>query len=277
MATAAAEYLAAGLQVIALIGKMPNTRWHPRGLLDALSGAPEGEADFAELERRFAEPTTGIGLLIPDGMLVADVDSEDAARVFMGLVGGELPETPTAQTANGLHIWLWSGRASGSVWFEGRTLLLRGSGSYVAAPPSVHPSGAVYEWLLPLISESGVLLAPEPVSPAIDEVLRLRTAAVSARAELQPEREKGTIAVTFDPLTFVWEQNITGLVRAVEQAAEGNRNNVLAWAAMSAAEDGVDLADALPQFLEAARKAGLDDREARVTIKAAFGRVARRG
>lgn len=62
----------------------------------------------------------------------------------------------------------------------------------------------------------------------------------------------------------------TGLVEAVRNAGEGNRNNALVWAARTVCEEGGTEADALQNLGPAAADAGLGDMEIERTIQSAF-------
>lgn len=151
---AAAEYLKAGLSLIALQGKVPHPRWHPHGLKDAMYGIPDGREDVAMLVRIFEEDpkTTGIGIVIPALTAVVDIDGENGAQAWRRIVGEAdfIPVTPVAKTSRGFHIWFISaGQLHSTTIAPG--LDLKALGGYVAAPPSAHPSGARYEWLQDLV------------------------------------------------------------------------------------------------------------------------------
>jgi hypothetical protein len=70
------------------------------------------------------------------------------------------------------------------------------------------------------------------------------------------------------------EHTVARLARYVAQTPEGSRNDVLYWASCRAAERGVR--DAQP-LLEAALRAGLDQRDAAPTICSAYRRIAADG
>ena len=118
--------------------KHPRT---PHGLNDATM-APAAIRGFW---RRW--PAASIGLEVPPGHVVLDLDDPAAAQ-GLGAAGYTLPSTATARTARGLHLWYTT---------EGPDLApavgifphvdLRAPGSYVVAPPSRHISGAVYTWV----------------------------------------------------------------------------------------------------------------------------------
>jgi hypothetical protein len=69
--------------------------------------------------------------------------------------------------------------------------------------------------------------------------------------------------------------NLDGLCRAIREAPDGNQNNMIAWAAMQARDEGVPFESAMPQLLAAAIEGGHPERRARTTIKGAYKRVAR--
>jgi hypothetical protein len=154
---AAAEYLTAGLSVIALAGKQPAAWWHPHGLHSALSGKPDSDQDIELLNRIFSvDPSvTGIGIVIPDFLVVVDIDGEEGAAAWQRRAESKgfnfIPDTPVASTGRGLHIYYMT-TAQLSSGPLAPMLDLKALGGYVCAPPSVHPSGRVYEWLTPLVS-----------------------------------------------------------------------------------------------------------------------------
>jgi hypothetical protein len=272
LVSAAIEYLNAGLSIIALAGKMPNATLHPNGTLNAIQGTVETDEDRGALRAYFNHPrTTGVAILIPEHVLVADVDSEAAAAVFMDMAG-VVPHTPTARTRNGFHIWLTAPGAAGSRWVGERSLLFKGLGGYVAAPPSRHPSGFVYEWVTPLV-EDGMIRGMEWLPDRLAEELS------------QPSTMEG-VAIRREPYMVseavhedgVWRvvrreaSRIESLAHGMAGAKEGNRNNYLSWASMTAAEQGVPYEEAYPALLAAAIEAGSEERESRVTIRSAYRR-----
>jgi hypothetical protein len=116
---------------------------------------------------------------------------------------------------------------------------LKTQGGYVILPPSVHPaSGLPYRWENPEITITFPPLAlrelikplPRPIHTHID----------------------GTDG--------------SGLLRAVAEAEEGRRNDVLYWAANRAQEDDLDLED---ELISAAVAAGLSEIEALRTVRSA--------
>lgn len=102
-------------------------------------------------------PNIGIVTGAISGVIVLDADSAEGENIIV-LRG--VPQTPTVKTAKGKHRYFKhpGGRVSN---FARKLpgLDLRGDGGYVVAPPSVHPSGAVYTWL---VSPEECEFAPVP-------------------------------------------------------------------------------------------------------------------
>ncbi len=88
------------------------------------------------------KPNIGIVTGKVSGIIVADFDTEKAYRI--ALEKG-LPETPTVKTARGYHCYFKF--REGIVSSKGPGYDIKSNGGYVLAPPSVHPSGHIYEWV----------------------------------------------------------------------------------------------------------------------------------
>ena len=121
-------------------GKTPLTR----------HGVKDATTDLATVERWWRRwPNANIGLAVPSGYLVIDVDSLDVLQ-SLKYQDLELPSTSTSRTGRGQHFWYSVTMAlkNGVGILPG--VDIRASGGYVIAPPSVHPSGAIYRWKVPL-------------------------------------------------------------------------------------------------------------------------------
>jgi len=105
-------------------------------------------------------PTANIGLVTgpASGVFALDIDG-DAGR--QSVEGKTLPVTPTTKTKSGTHrLFKHPGaKVRNRVRFL-PGLDIRGDGGQVVVPPSVHPDGPVYEWLVPP-DEVAVAEAPE--------------------------------------------------------------------------------------------------------------------
>jgi hypothetical protein len=106
-------------------------------------------------------PTANIGAVVPDGLIVVDVDLADLAAAFRS---DELPTTATSRTGRGRHlIYRTSTPIRPKVGVRDH-VDLRAPGSYVVVPPSLHISGVRYEWVVPI--EDGIADAPPWVGDA---------------------------------------------------------------------------------------------------------------
>jgi putative DNA primase/helicase len=119
------------------VGKHPRTR---HGVRDATT-------DEAKVRRWWSMwPDANIGIATGNGLVVLDVDPRnngDATLHELEHQHGDL-RTLTARTGGGgLHFY-FAGDAPQGVVGEG--LDRKGAGGYVVAPPSLHASGARYEW-----------------------------------------------------------------------------------------------------------------------------------
>ena len=95
-------------------------------------------------------PTANIGH--PTGKhVVLDIDGEEgeAALELLEKQHGPLPNTLTARTGKGRHLYFDANgtRIRNSAGKLGPHLDVRGEGGYVILSPSIHPSGKKYEWL----------------------------------------------------------------------------------------------------------------------------------
>jgi hypothetical protein len=83
------------------------------------------------------------------GLFVLDIDGH-AGEMSLGRLG-ELPDTLTALTSNGRHLYFQHpGRKVHSrVKKLAEGIDVRGDGGYVIAPPSLHRSGVFYQWIDP--------------------------------------------------------------------------------------------------------------------------------
>jgi hypothetical protein len=118
-------------------GKRPLT---DKGFHDASSEVEQIE----EWWERY--PNANIGFPVPEGIVVVDVDSEDALHQ-LGAQDLDLPSTTTVKTPRGHHFWY---RANGTKLRPAVDLFpgvdIRAVGSYVILPPSYRPAEGRYTW-----------------------------------------------------------------------------------------------------------------------------------
>ena len=148
---AAAEYARMGWALLPLAprDKRPHADLLPR---NPATGAPEWKplavrrANLCEIGRWFQlEPQINIGVICgaaSGGLVVADFDCLPPGEWHM-------PLTPRVVTPRGEHVYFQTddGASCGILLHRGRRVgEIRGDGGYVVLPPSIHPTGAEYQW-----------------------------------------------------------------------------------------------------------------------------------
>ncbi|MFT4261950.1 MAG: bifunctional DNA primase/polymerase [Nocardioides sp.] len=260
--TAALRLARAGVPVFPCVslGKEPLTR---RGFLDASTDASR----VRNWWRRWPQANLAMPTGAPSGIVVVDVDVHASGSGFdafesarsAGLVDGwaSMVRTPSG----GLHACYPSKPGvSQRCWqVPRRHVDCRADGGYVVLPPSrvTQPGGAVGEYRVVSISDH------RPTS--------IDTAAL--RQFLDPARPAPSLRLL--PSTAA-RSTPDRLATWVSTRPEGARNQGLFWAACRMVEDGHDLGASLAVLGDAARAAGLSDREAETTIRSAYRTTAPR-
>jgi hypothetical protein len=161
----AQHYLAAGLSLLPIRpgSKEPDGRLLPR-VYDAEHQQTRPSWKMYqerlptpdELESWFAQPDVGIGIVggaVSGGLLILDLESTAAYEQWQEHIAVLLPadlvaQLPVVATGKGWHLYLRCAEPGGNRKLATRERQViaetRGEGGYVLAPPSVHPSGAVY-------------------------------------------------------------------------------------------------------------------------------------
>lgn len=129
-------------------GKHPIT---PRGLHDA-SADPEQVRKWWEIA-----PAANIGIALPDGIVVVDVDPRHGGDATFDRLEAErgFPDTRRALTGGGgAHFYYrvpagWALPGNLRQLERGEGVDIKQLGGYVLAPPSNHVSGGVYTWVTP--------------------------------------------------------------------------------------------------------------------------------
>lgn len=291
---AATDYIAAGLHILALTGKKPNFRVHGESWTwdDSFHGEAASLAEVDAVWDAFSQRkgTTGIAILIPPDFYVADVDTDRAAELILALGWQRSDDSVVSLTKNGVHIWFCMPGADRNRWVgDGqepdptRTLLFKGLGGYVVAPPSLHfaDDGTVdgtYEWAFSIVLPSGGIAMPDLLPEGVRRKFILNDQLTGLKTEKDAMTSFSMTPVEGVPWyewPKVWDYQTAGLERAIESAADGNQNNLIHWAALTCREEGVPYEVAMERLLAAAIKGGHPRARARDTIKGAYKRAAR--
>jgi hypothetical protein len=119
---------------------------HPR----TANGLKDASRDELQVRRWWKTyPIANIGLAVPEGYVVVDVDGPEGQEALRD-AGRALPATAVQQTGRGAH---YVYRTLDRIPPRSNLMPkvdLRGPGSYIVAAPSVHASGVIYEWAVPL-------------------------------------------------------------------------------------------------------------------------------
>lgn len=178
---AAKAYVARGWSVLPI---RPKSKL-PHPLVGRLElGLYEYEARFAdaeEIDGWFAQdPNANIAVMCGpiSGLLILDVDKADEMPELMNLLAQVVGEIPTVKTDRGFHYYFAypdgeeiSQSNKPYPWMD-----VRGVGNYALLPPSIHPSGANYEWLVSLLPGMPLPMVPAELLALLKESLHKFTA-----------------------------------------------------------------------------------------------------
>jgi replicative DNA helicase len=130
-------------------------------------------------------PDANVALVLGRGRFAVDLDGGDSAEALLAEQGVALPaEAPRSRTGNGYHVFFSSFSPIpdriGLLTHDGGKpqVDIRGIG-IVVAPPSVHPNGATYTWLTPLVDNPPA--APQALLGLIHKAPTPQTAATDHR------------------------------------------------------------------------------------------------
>ena len=151
--SAARDYVARGISVIPLYGpdEPAGEPVDRRGKRPAISSWKEYQgrlATDAELVEWFDKKPRNIGIVTGElsGFTVVDFDTQEA---IASAKGKGFPKGPLSKTAKGIHALCRY--EEGHRNFQKRADLpgidLRAEGGYIVAPPSIHATGATYQWM----------------------------------------------------------------------------------------------------------------------------------
>ncbi len=150
---AALRYAEAGWRVVPLHAR--DKRPHPKAWQKAATCDEEVITDWWD---RWPDANLGVALGRDSGIIDIECDSPAAEKLYIELWGGNPPVTPTYEGSRGKHrLFKWSvdlphaDKAVFKIGLENALEFRTGNGDLGAQsvfPPSIHPTGAVYTWLV---------------------------------------------------------------------------------------------------------------------------------
>jgi hypothetical protein len=236
--------------------------WRPFPLVPgskrpAFAGWQQTAGDESRFEGWFRRDEAAIGLIAGESFDVWDIEHDHlpAFRDYMTSADRSLAVTPVADTGRGgLHIYTMpvGARRTAKLLLDGVHIGEVKRSGFVVAPPTMGAArqyrwrfapcdlvvAAAPDWLVGLV-------APEP--PFVDKPVRQATTLEEALRRLN------------------------ALARAVARTDEGNRNNMLYWAARRATEEGIPAHATARAMSRAAADAGCPRREVEATLRSALG------
>jgi hypothetical protein len=234
----------------------------PLGRL-VVHGLNQATTDPATIEKWWkAEPEANIGLVTGIKFDALDVDGPEGWASLARIVdssNGCLPSGPVSITPGGGAHYLYAPTGKGNRAGLAVHLDWRGSGGYILAAPSIHPSGGLYEWVI----------GPDeaPLKPAPASLIELLTKPASSVLTIAQRLER--------PSDAYGRRALEAEVGRVVMAPVGVRNDALNRAAHSLGQlvggGSLDLPTVIPALERAGLGAGLEYQEVRATIKSGLG------
>lgn len=260
---AAADLVSLGFNVIPL---RPGTKLP---LMKAWQRLASSELEnITHWTRQWPDANIGVATGDVSGVCVIDLDVKDDRNGIetvanLAKAGKVLPPCPTVETpSGGRHLYFRMAHGlknvvgvTGAGRGLGPGVDFRAKGGFVVAPPSVLPNGT-YRWIVP------------PMTPNFPRLPDW------ALAMLLPKQIKSRQKFESKAASGDAEKALEGIAKRVATAPDGQRNNLLYWAAYTAGgmvkEGRVGSDAASSRLTDAALAAGLPMQEAQATISSGF-------
>ncbi len=263
MLAKALEYANRGIHVIPLEERGKAPAYRP----GFNHGCKDATTDVNRIAIGWGETPYNIGIATgpKSGLFVVDVDEPAKWEGHLSTNQLELPPGPKVKTGNGYHLYFAhpkGGNVGNKVKVAGLGIDTRSAGGLVAAPPSIHYSGAIYEfeneyadlpemppWLLNLVTEPELSKSQDlPLSPP--KVVPTIGTCAYGKAALGDECHE------------------------VASAVEGTRNDRFNKACVKiaghVAGGNVDHNEAINALTAAAQRCGLETTEIQKTLASGF-------
>jgi len=274
------------------VEKLPNGKW------GRYSKDPPTED---EVRAWFSGGDVGIGVVcgqVSGGLVVIDFDGPGFAEVsaeFEEVFHNIVYRTRRVKTGSGkLHIWFryremkedftrvkWvfpDIDRDSRIGAQVTAVEMRANGHYVAAPPSLHPSGGRYEFL----NDKGILEIDSSMLEAMMAWLDQKGVRQGSVRRRQRREDRVVVEVSDDRIRRAAEYYLD---RAISEAKVGDRNNIGFWLAQQLRDLRLSFAEAesymreyasrVPQEGDGARAAPYTEKEALASLESAYKREPR--
>lgn len=216
---AALDYYELGWAVIPIPAgsKAAKLRWGPYR---------ETPADREQIEQWFRTGRSNIAVILggtSGGLNCRDFDKADGYPAWAGAHPDLAAVLPTVRTHGGHHVY-FLGDAKGFQYLGDGDGELRGSNCYCILPPSIHPEGTPYRWLIPPTKDN--LLALDPYAVGLAECRLQKSETVTEKTET-PERPESTERTEGDRKSVVWDESLELIVRKTLPREPGTRHRRL--------------------------------------------------
>jgi len=177
---AAISYAKSGLSVIPVTGgKDKNLSKKPLESWQEWQGKIPSESQIRKWWKRY--PTANVGIVCGgvSGIVMVDADDKNAQAYIETIVPSD---TPRWDTSRGRHYMFKHNGEKNEQGVAGMKIDVRGEGGFVVAPPSIHFTGKVYEWITPYVDlkpmpsallNKNVIEKPKPIVQSSVEGFRL--------------------------------------------------------------------------------------------------------
>lgn len=228
----ALRYLSRGWSIIPIgADKKPTAKWKDFG---------SERASESAVRKWFAKPgVTGIGVIfgaVSGGLASRDFDSEDAYHRWAQDHAKLAMVLPTVKTSRGFHVYF---RAEDERFEDCGDGEYRGDkGHYSVLPPSIHPSGVLYEWTIKPPMGDLPLINPVDEGLASEDCNR-------AYGANGADRETASVCSVYSVCSVAWSDDLIETL----PSGFGQRNHCI-WRLARALKARVDIADAPSAHLE---------------------------
>lgn len=238
-------------------------------------GMEDATTDAAQIIEWWSEyPNANIAIRTGVTVDVLDIDGPEAFEALEKLRGYEPIDAPMVKTSRGWHFWF---AASGLKSRTGFTehCDFRGLDASATAPPSVHESGHVYEWVGHVLSGPDLDLNSDlSLLPPVPDWLRtaLRPKKLAAPKLSRPTYDTFQVRGRGGGKSEQYVRTVvSNEILKLKNAGEGTRNHTLNECSFNIGQMCGDhlypFDQAAEELLDAARAIGLPDRESVETIK----------